>query len=234
METGYPSPDMRRHGHSTAMSDYLVWGGGGHGKVVAEAARESGLSIAGFVDADESKKGMAIEPGGASVIMSETQLLETLLSNKLPPGLAGIILGVGNNRDRARCRLAAAENLLPVVVHPAAVVSRNATLGPGTVVMAAAVINADTRTGAGVVVNTGAIVEHDCTIGDDSHIAPGAVIAGTVTMGARVLVGAGAVIIPGISIGDDCIIGAGSVVIRDVPAGATVAGNPAKTITRVK
>jgi maltose O-acetyltransferase len=50
-----------------------------------------------------------------------------------------------------------------------------------------------------------------------------------VTIGANVWVGGGAIILPGVTLGDDAIIGAGSVVTRDVPAGATVAGNPART-----
>ena len=40
-------------------------------------------------------------------------------------------------------------------------------------------------------------------------------------------IGAGATIMPGVRIGADSIIGAGSVVTADVPAGATVYGNPA-------
>ncbi len=51
-----------------------------------------------------------------------------------------------------------------------------------------------------------------------------------VKIGANVWIGGGAIIVPGVSVGDDAIIGAGAVVTRDVPAGATVAGNPARRI----
>ncbi|MDF2765913.1 MAG: Maltose O-acetyltransferase [Rhodospirillales bacterium] len=49
-----------------------------------------------------------------------------------------------------------------------------------------------------------------------------------ITIGANVWIGGGAILLPGIRIGEDAIIGAGSVVTRDVPAGATVSGNPAR------
>lgn len=50
-----------------------------------------------------------------------------------------------------------------------------------------------------------------------------------VGIGANVWIGGGALILPGVTIGDDAIVGAGSVVSRNVPAGATVMGNPARS-----
>jgi maltose O-acetyltransferase len=46
-----------------------------------------------------------------------------------------------------------------------------------------------------------------------------------------VWIGGGAILLPGVTIGDDAVIGAGSIVTRDVPSGATVAGNPARVLT---
>jgi len=43
-------------------------------------------------------------------------------------------------------------------------------------------------------------------------------------------IGSGAVLLCGITIGENALVGAGSVVTKDVPAGATVAGNPARII----
>ena len=51
-------------------------------------------------------------------------------------------------------------------------------------------------------------------------------------LGDRVTVGAGAIVLGGITIGDDSLIGAGSVVVSDVPAGAVVAGVPARVLQR--
>jgi maltose O-acetyltransferase len=49
-----------------------------------------------------------------------------------------------------------------------------------------------------------------------------------VRIGSNVWIGGAAIILPGVSIGDGAAVGAGSVVTRDVPAGSTVVGNPAR------
>ena len=43
-------------------------------------------------------------------------------------------------------------------------------------------------------------------------------------------IGGGAVILPGITIGEKAMVGAGAVVTKSVPAGAVMAGNPARVI----
>jgi maltose O-acetyltransferase len=63
---------------------------------------------------------------------------------------------------------------------------------------------------------------------DASARRAGAEFGRPIHIGCNVWIGGGAIILPGITIGDDAVIGAASVVTRDVPAGATALGNPAR------
>ena len=53
------------------------------------------------------------------------------------------------------------------------------------------------------------------------------------TLGNDVTLGARAVVIGGIHLGDGCRVGAAAVVVKDVPAGATSVGNPARIIVKL-
>lgn len=209
----------------------LIWGAGGHGKVVADLVRALGHGVAGYADHDQAKWGTVAEPGGATVVISEADLVQLLdQGGSLPCCATAVALALGDNETRLRSAKRAARALMPALVHPAATVSESARLGAGTVVFAGAVVNAAATIGSAAIINTAAVVEHDCTVGDGAHVAPGAVLTGAVNVGRATLVGARAVVLPGVNIDADVLVGAGAVVAGDVAAGMVVAGVPARVL----
>jgi sugar O-acyltransferase (sialic acid O-acetyltransferase NeuD family) len=205
----------------------LVWGAGGHGKVVADLVRVCGYDLAGFCDRPEHM-GQTANP---AVIATEAELLERIRTNaELPGGAKFVVPAVGRNDARLKMVRALSGYGAPALVHPAATVSTSAGIGMGSVVLAGSVVNADALVGMGVIVNTNSVVEHDCVLGDGAHVSPGGVLAGGVVVGELAWIGAGAVVIEQVRIGPAAIVGAGAVVLRDVPAAATFVGNPARRL----
>ena len=46
------------------------------------------------------------------------------------------------------------------------------------------------------------------------------------------MVGAGAVVMPRITVGANSVVGAGAIVTKNIPAGVTVMGNPAREVSK--
>jgi sugar O-acyltransferase (sialic acid O-acetyltransferase NeuD family) len=207
----------------------VLWGAGGHGKVVLDIARATGeFNTISFID-DACEKS-AHELCGCQVF-GTGRYLQMLKGTTCGPRY---LVSIGKNEMRAVCFQRALEHgLLPVtLVHPSAVISESARLGDGTVVMAKVVINAGAQIGRNCIVNTAAVVEHDCVIGDHVHLSPGVLLGGGVTVHSFAHVGIGVIALPAVEIGAGAIVGAGAVVVNSVPSGATVVGIPARALSR--
>ena len=200
--------------------EIYIYGAGGHAKVVAEIAEQSGAFILGAIDKNLLKK----------LLLDKYNVYLTLESTDLK-GYEKFVIAVGNNLYRKRI---ASEELkdksYQTLIHPHSYVSNYAEIDEGTVLMAGTVVNADAQIGKHCIINTNASIDHDCLLEDFVHISPNASLAGNVFVGEGTHVGIGACVIQGVKIGRWCTIGAGSVIIKDVPDGCTVVGNPGRII----
>lgn len=105
-------------------------------------------------------------------------------------------------------------------------------IGEGACLSPFVTLTSNIRIGRCLHANLYSYIEHDCILGDFVTLAPNAQINGNVTIGDLAYIGAGAIIRQGLTIGAGAIVGMGAIVTRDVPAGVTVVGNPAKPLRK--
>jgi len=202
----------------------LIYGAGGHSKVVATAACEiSKYKKIYFIDPAkknfdflENDKIFHLNPENISFIKSDNP---------------DSIIAIGDNKIRMRIVLEQSEDNFISIESSRSYISSFSKISQGVFVAAGAIINSGSTIGSHSIVNTGSIIEHDCEIGSFCHIAPNAALGGNVVTGKNVFIGGGSFINPNISICDDVVIGSGSVVINDIIEAGVYVGAPAHKIT---
>ncbi len=203
----------------------LVWGAGGHGKVVIDALMAgTEWEVAGIIDEDGKKNNTEIL--GVKVMLFEGDLADA--ARRLECDCVTIAMGDNYTRFK-KFQQIRRSGLTPVnVVHPSAHVSRFVKMGEGVTILAGATINPGTVLEDNVCVNTAASVDHDNYLENSCHIFPNATLTGGVRIGGFAYVGSGAVIKPNLTVQKYSYVGAGAVVLENVPEGAIVTGVPAK------
>ena len=211
----------------------VIWGGTGHAKVIREALDAGRWNVVAVFD----RRDIPSPFNDVPLLVGVDGFSRWVQAQPTVDGVAACV-AIGGMDGKSRLDTAEflrAQGLtLPTVVHRSGFVATTAVLEDGCQVLAQAAVCANARLGRAVIVNTAASIDHDCMVADGVHIAPGAHLAGEVVVGQGAFIGLGALVLPRIRIGAGAIVGAGAVVTKDVPARATIVGNPAHQFRATK
>jgi UDP-perosamine 4-acetyltransferase len=208
----------------------VIFGAGGHGKVILDILKRNNIEITGFLDDDKSKANTEFQNypilGDLQYCGSE----ESILGDKFQG-----IVAIGDNKEREKVLTKLLNfGMVPYnAFHPKATIADDVTFGKGNAVMAGVIINPGSKIGNNVIINTACSIDHDNILEDHVQVCPGSHLAGEVTVKKYAFIGTGAIVNPGIKIGFNSIIGSGAVIIKDIPDNVVVAGNPSKIIKKL-
>ena len=206
------------------MDDIIILGASGHAKVIIDALHcrnkeKKDYQNIFLLDDNESLIGQTIL---GHRVMGKISDCEKYAADRF-------VIGIGNNRIRKMIAEQYQLNYISVF-HPSAVISEDADIAEGTVVMAGAVINPGVRIGKHCIINTAATVDHDCWLEDYVHLSPGAHLSGAVHIGEETWLGTGSNVKNNMTIADHVMTGVGSVVVKDLKEAGTYVGAPANRI----
>ena len=186
------------------MSNLLIVGAGGHGRVVAETAELEGRwdDIA-FLD-DRTDVNMVL---GHRIIGKMDDY------DKFANQYEYAIVCIGENEKRMELidQILKVGFKVPVIIHPRASVSKYCEIGNGSVILAGVVINTGARIGMGCIINICSCVDHDCTVYDGVHVCSGAVVRSGCRIGGLSYIGAGSCVKSGTDIVERYMLADGEV-----------------------
>lgn len=211
------------------MKPIVIWGIGGHAREVAqlisdiESHQAGTWALQGFV-VDDHATTRNPSPLPAPMLGG----IDWWLAR---PEVWGVV-AVGNPAIRRQItqRLQQSNPALrfATLVHPMAWVAPSASLGQGSVVFAQSCISTQVQVGQHASINLACTLSHDTVLGDCVSLGPGVHLCGGVHIGHDCELGAGVNVIPNVQIEAGVTVGAGAVVTRQLPAGVTAVGVPAK------
>ncbi len=173
------------------MKKLLIVGAGGFGREVEiwatdVASIRADWHLIGFLD------------DNSNALVGKRSRLRVLgsVSDFVPTDDTLLVIAVGSPaiRRELHLELSARGARFANVIHPTAVVARNAELGTGIVLAPYSVVSSDTRLGDSVVLNFHALVQHDAVLGSWSQLNSHADVGGFAILGEEVLVGTHGVI----------------------------------------
>lgn len=215
------------HRNSDSARDLVILGSGGFAREVAwliSHLNRSGTATwnaLGFWSHEPGEIGRTIN--GLPVI-----------DPQLVAGRSGVVYAVAaigdpRIRERAVDEAVRAGLLFATLVHPGVLLDElTVTVGPGSVICAGCILTTNITIGSHVIVNLDCTIGHDCVIEDFATLSPGCHLSGHTTVRRSAYLGTGLVTVQQREIGRDATVGAQAAVVKDIGAGVTAIGVPAR------
>ena len=209
----------------------VIFGAGGLGREVAvlihqinEAASVPLWELRGFCD----------DMAPATTTVAGLPYLGTAADLNAVREPLHVAVAVGSSTGRAAVvsRLNSPKLFFPTLIHPGVAHEpyQNLQLAEGCIVQQGCILTTDIQLGRFVLLNLGCTVGHDAELADFCSLMPHANVGGAARLEAGVYLGTNATVIQGVRVGAGTIVGAGAVAVRDLPAGVTAVGVPARAI----
>jgi sugar O-acyltransferase (sialic acid O-acetyltransferase NeuD family) len=203
-------------------------GGGGFGREIldiidainAVEGPDRRIEVVGVFDDGEPDTGL--------LSTFDTRHLGPVSAVQQLPGDVMVTVGIAHPQTRHRVIAALAERVRPTLIHPTVTTGRKVTLGQGAVLCSHVSVANHVVIGDDVHVGANSTVGHDSSLGASVTVSPLVAVSGNVVLEERCFLGTGSSLNQGLRIGRDAVVGSGAAVVRDVVAGTTVVGTPAK------
>lgn len=213
------------------MTDFIgVYGASGFGREVMPLVRHQyeKFKKEQFVFIDDNQAGEMLS--GYRILSYTDFLAHSGLSK-------GVVIAIANSqvREKLTSKLASDHVKQLNIQAQNVAIAEEAEIAEGSLFCSFTCVTSNAKIGKGFHANIYSYIAHDCVIGDFVTFAPGVKCNGNVHIEDHAYIGTGAVIKQGKSdrplvIGKGAVVGMGAVVTKNVPAGVTVIGNPAKPL----